>query len=48
MATWTPGQPCAIGGEPLYDKTKLDLAHTTDRRGWLGLACWDCNRGHAQ
>lgn len=44
LAQWTPGQPCAIGGEPLWDATKLDLAHNSDRTGWLGLACWNHNR----
>jgi len=46
LAEWAPGQPCAIGGEPLFDKSRLDLAHTADRTGYLGLACWDHNRGH--
>lgn len=47
LAQWQPGQPCAIGGEPTWDKTRLDLAHNQDRTGYLGLACWSHNRGHA-
>lgn len=46
IAQWAPGQACAIGGEPLYDKTRLDLAHNEQRTGYLGLACWTHNRGH--
>ena len=46
LAEFTPGQACAIGGEPLASTARLDLAHNADRSGWLGLACWDCNRGH--
>ena len=29
----------------MWDKTSLDLAHTTDRRGYRGLAHAECNRG---
>lgn len=49
-AFW-PGQPCAIGGEPLLRHTLrswcdlLDLAHDHDRGGYLGLACRKHNRG---
>jgi hypothetical protein len=46
LAQWAPGQPCAIGGEPLVDRSRLDLAHNAARTGYLGLACWDHNRGH--
>jgi hypothetical protein len=46
LARWKPGQPCAIGGEPLLGKAALDLAHNGDRTGWLGLACRQHNRGH--
>ena len=44
LAAFTPGQPCAIGGEPLYSKDNLDLAHNETRTGWKGLACARHNR----
>lgn len=47
LARYEPGQPCAIGGEPLSgDPALLDLAHNADRTGYLGLACRQHNRGH--
>lgn len=51
VAAFRPGQPCAIGGEPLDHHTHrawcdlLDLAHDHLRGGYLGLACHACNRG---
>ncbi len=51
-AAFTPGQPCAIGGEPLWRYTRrkwcdlLDLAHDHVNGGYLGLACRRHNRGH--
>jgi hypothetical protein len=46
LAAFAPGQPCAIGGEPLWSKNDLDLAHNESRTGYLGLACQKHNRGH--
>jgi hypothetical protein len=46
LAQWSPGQPCAIGREPVWDKSLLDLAHNESRTGYLGLACQLHNRGH--
>lgn len=46
LAQWEPGQPCAHCGQPMWDKSKLDLAHTADRSGWRGLAHAECNRGN--
>jgi len=51
-AAFTPGQPCAIGGEPLWRHTRrkwcdlLDLAHDHVNGGYLGLSCQQHNRGH--
>jgi hypothetical protein len=51
VARFRPGQPCAIGGEPLWRHTLrkwcdlLDLAHDHKRGGYLGLACRRHNRG---
>ena len=46
IAQWTPGQPCAIGGEPLTGPPHLlDLAHDHVNGGYLGLACQLHNRG---
>lgn len=45
LANWQPGQPCAIGGEPLTQPPhQLDLAHNENRTGYLGLACQAHNR----
>lgn len=46
VAAFRPGQPCAIGGEPLVcDPWRLDLAHDhITGRGYLGLACRRHNR----
>lgn len=46
ITTYRPGQPCAIGGEPLtLPAAQLDLAHDHVNGGYLGLACRPHNRG---
>ncbi len=48
VAAYRPGQPCALGGEPLYGPpSRLDLAHNEAGTGYLGLACRVHNRGAA-
>jgi hypothetical protein len=46
VAGHRPGDPCAIGGEPLWQPTALlDLAHDHINGGYLpGLACRYHNR----
>lgn len=50
VAAFRPGQPCAIGAEPLWHHTLrqwcdlLDLAHDHTNGGYLGLACRTHNR----
>jgi len=47
VARYRPGDPCAIGGEPLTetDLERLDLAHDDTRPGrYLGLSCRFHNR----
>ena len=45
VAIYRPGQPCAIGGEPLWQPPRLlDLAHDHTNGGYLGLACRHHNR----
>lgn len=50
LATYRPGDPCAVGGEPLayHPRTAarwLDLAHDHARGGYLpGLSCRRHNR----
>jgi hypothetical protein len=46
LAAHHPGDPCTIGGEPLYDPPEmLDLAHDHVNGGYLpGLACRYHNR----
>jgi hypothetical protein len=52
VKAFRPGQPCAIGGEPLWQHTHLkwcdllDLAHNHQHGGYLGLSCRKHNRGH--
>ena len=46
LAQWKPGDPCAHCGQPMRDKSRLDLAHTADRSGYRGLAHDVCNRGN--
>lgn len=43
-----PGQPCARCGQPMYVSQLLDLDHTDDRSGYLGLAHRACNRRAGQ
>jgi hypothetical protein len=45
VAEYRPGDPCAIGGEPLrVPAAFLDLAHDHVNGGYLGLACRRHNR----
>jgi hypothetical protein len=43
-----PGQPCARCGLPMYVTQDLDLDHTDDRTGYLGLSHRSCNRRAGQ
>lgn len=43
LQRFIPGQPCPRCGEPMHDPTRLDLDHTDDRTGYLGLAHRRCN-----
>jgi len=43
-----PGQPCARCGLPMYVTQLLDLDHTDDRTGYLGLSHRACNRRDGQ
>jgi hypothetical protein len=43
-----PGQPCARCGQPMYVTQLLDLDHTDDRAGYLGLSHRACNRRDGQ
>jgi len=46
LLLYRPGDPCAIGGEPLTVAARwLDLAHDHVNGGYLGLACRRHNRG---
>lgn len=38
------GDPCARCGEPMHKSDRLDLDHTDDRGGYLGLSHYRCNR----
>jgi hypothetical protein len=45
LAALDPGAPCPRCGEPMWpDSQPLDLDHTDDRRGYLGLSHASCNR----
>jgi hypothetical protein len=44
LARWQPGDPCAHCGRPMPDKRYIDLGHTADRAGYIGLAHRACNR----
>ncbi|MFI0482222.1 hypothetical protein [Actinomadura sp. 9N215] len=39
-----PGQPCSRCGAPMFPGQLLDLDHSEDRAGYLGLAHRRCNR----
>lgn len=43
-----PGQPCARCGRPMFVTQLLDLDHTDDRTGYLGLSHRSCNRRAGQ
>jgi hypothetical protein len=43
-----PGQPCPRCGLPMYVTQLLDLDHTDDRAGYLGLSHRSCNRRAGQ
>lgn len=43
-ATFTPGQPCARCGKPLWTLPAADMGHTDDRTAYRGLEHATCNR----
>lgn len=43
-----PGQPCPRCGWPMWPSQQLDLDHTDDRSGYLGLSHRSCNRRAGQ
>src|SRR5829696_1134764 len=48
IANYQPSDPCPRCGLPLGpDPTMLDLGHTQDRQGYLGLMHAPCNRDTA-
>ncbi len=47
IATYDPTDLCWRCGLPLGpDPSVLDLGHTDDRTGWIGLEHASCSRGH--
>lgn len=44
LAAFEDGQPCARCGRPMTGDQPLDLDHTDDRTGYLGLSHRRCNR----
>ena len=44
LAQFTPGQPCARCGQPMWTKAHIDLGHTADRSAYTGLEHRRCNR----
>jgi hypothetical protein len=49
VTTYHPSDPCPRCGLPLgLDPDALDLAHTEDRQGYLGLMHAPCNRDTAR
>lgn len=44
LAAFQPGDPCTRCGLPMWKRTGLELDHTDDRTGYLGLAHATCNR----
>ena len=43
-----PGAPCPRCGQPMHTAQRLDLDHTDDRSGYLGLSHEACNRRAGQ
>ena len=49
VARHEPGDPCSRCGEGMWeDVSLLDLDHTDDRAGYLGLSHRCCNRSHGK
>lgn len=46
LQAFVPGEPCARCREPMLAADPLDLDHTEDRDGYLGLSHRWCNRSH--
>ena len=44
LAAFAAGDPCARCGSPMNGEDDLDLDHTDDRTGYLGLSHASCNR----
>jgi hypothetical protein len=55
LAMWRPGDPCVRCGQPIWAvsitlaggsvMSLVDLGHSTDRSGYVGLEHRRCNRG---
>jgi hypothetical protein len=46
LAAYSPTDPCWRCGQPLGDDPRLlDLGHTEERDGWMGLEHAACSRG---
>ena len=43
ITAFTPGDPCARCGEPMWDTEDAHLDHNEDRTGYLGLSHGLCN-----
>jgi hypothetical protein len=44
IAAFTPGQPCARCGQPIWNPAEADLGHTDDKMAYTGLEHQRCNR----